>query len=176
MSNNKTTPEALKVKISKQAIDLFEEMEVMNKVEVEARYEIDLEEYTKRIQIEGRVLGDIARNHVIPTAISYQNTLIENTCGLKTIFGDEYKSIAKEQLELIKNISGHITDINAMVEKMTEERKKANKQQGQKAAELYCKKVIPFFDKIRYNCDKLETMVDDNLWPLTKYRELLFTR
>ena len=175
LSNNKTTPEALKVKITKKVIDLFEEMDVMNKVELEARYEIDLELYTKRVQIESRVLGDVARNHIVPTAIIYQNTLLENTKNLKEIFGTEFKNIAKEQIELIMVISNHITEINSLVNKMVEERKKANKYNGKKSAEYYCRKVKPFFDQIRYHCDKLETMVDDNLWPLTKYRELLFT-
>ena len=176
LSNNKTTPEALKVKISKAVIDLYEEMDVMSKVEIEARYEIELEEYTKKIQIESRVLADISRNHVVPTAIIYQNTLLENTKNLKEIFGENFKNIAKEQIELIMIISTHITEINALVNKMTQERKNANKQTGLKSAELYCNKVKPYFEEIRYHCDKLETMVDDNLWPLTKYRELLFTR
>ena len=176
LSNNRTTPEALKVKVSKKVIALFEEMDVMNKVEIEARYEIKLQEYSKRLQIESRVLGDIARNHVVPTAIIYQNTLLENTKNLKTIFGEEYKNIAKEQIELIMIISKHITEINALVIKMTAERKLANKESGFKCAELYCNKVKPFFEQIRYHCDKLEAMVDDNLWPLTKYRELLFTK
>ena len=176
LSNNKTTPEALQVKISKKTIELFEEMQVMNKVELEARYEIDLEEYAKRLQIESRVLGDIARNHIVPTAINYQNTLLENTKNLKEIFGDDFKTIAKEQIELIMVISNHITEINALVIQMTDERRKANKLSGLKSAEAYSKKVKPFFKQIRYHCDKLETMVDDNLWPLTKYRELLFTR
>ena len=176
LSNNKTTPEALKVKVTKKVIDLFEEMAVMNKVELEARYEIDLELYTKRVQIESRVLGDISRNHIVPTAIIYQNTLLENTKNLKEIFGTEYKNIAKEQIELIMIISNHITEINSLVNKMVDERKKANKLSGLKSSEYYCKKVQPFFEQIRYHCDKLETMVDDNLWPLTKYRELLFTK
>jgi glutamine synthetase len=176
LSNNKTTPEALKVKVSKQVFDLFEEMDVMNRIELEARFEIDVEEYTKRLQIDSRVLGDIARNHVVPTAINYQNTLLENTKNLKEIFGEEYKKIAKEQIELIMTISNHITEINALTLKMIDERKKANQLEGLKSAEAYCNKVKPFFDEIRYHCDKLETMVDDNIWPLTKYRELLFTR
>ena len=176
LSNNKTTPEALKVKITKRAIDLFEEMDVMNKIELEARYEIELELYTKRVQIESRVLGDIARNHIVPTAIIYQNTLLENTKNIKEIFGDDFKNIAKEQIELIMVISNHITEINSLVNKMIDERKKANKLSGLKSAEYYCHKVQPFFEQIRYHCDKLETMVDDNLWPLTKYRELLFTK
>jgi glutamine synthetase len=176
LSNNKTTPEALQVKTAKQTVALFEEMEVMNKVELEARYEIDIEQYTKRLQIESRVLGDIARNHVVPTAIIYQNTLLENTKNLKEIFGDEFKKIAKEQIELIMIISNHITEINALTLKMIEERRNAKGLTGLKSAQAYSKKVKPYFAQIRLHCDKLETMVDDNLWPLTKYRELLFTR
>ncbi|MDO6675456.1 glutamine synthetase III [Tenacibaculum sp. 1_MG-2023] len=176
LSNNKTTPEALKAKISKKAISLFEEMGVMNKVEVEARHEIELEEYSKKIQIESRVLGDIARNHIIPIAIQYQNTLIENVRGLKEIFGNNFERYANEQIDLIQKISNHIAEINSKVEDMIEERKKANKLEGQKNVDAYCNKVKPYFDDIRYHCDKLELMVDDNLWPLTKYRELLFTR
>ncbi|WP_046745995.1 glutamine synthetase III family protein [Kordia zhangzhouensis] len=176
LSNNKTTPEALKAQISKKTIALYEEMNVMSKVEVEARHEIELEDYIMRIQIEGRVLGDIARNHVIPTAVSYQNTLIENVSGLKEIFGKEFKKLAAEQIDLIEKISGHIAEINSKINAMTEERRNANQLEGQKAAEAYCNKVKPFFDEIRYHCDKLELLVDDNLWPLVKYRELLFTR
>jgi glutamine synthetase len=176
LSNNKTTPEAIKAKISKKSIALFEEMNVMNKVEVIARHEIELEEYTKRLQIESRVIGDIARNHVIPTAIMYQNTLIKNVTGLKEIFGANFKKIAAEQMDLIEKISGHIATINSKVELMIEERKKANKLHGQKAADAYCNNVKPFFEEIRYHCDKLELMIDDEQWPLTKYRELLFIR
>ena len=112
----------------------------------------------------------------MPTAIIYQNTLLENTKNLKEIFGGEYKNIAREQIELIMIISNHITQINALVIKMEEEKIKANKHSGLKLAEYYSKKVKPFFVDIRYHCDQLETMVDDNLWPLTKYRELLFTK
>ena len=176
LSNNKTTPEALKAKISKKAISLYEEMEVMSKVEVEARHEIELEEYILRVQIESRVLGDIARNHVIPTAIKYQNTLIENVSGLKNIFGDSFMTHANEQVDLIKKISMHIAGINSKIEEMVNERKSANKLHGQAAADAYCDKVKPYFNEIRYHADKLELMVDDQLWPLAKYRELLFTR
>jgi glutamine synthetase len=177
LSNFKTTPEALKARASKQALKLFADLKIMNHVEVEARYEIELEEYTKKIQIEGRVLGDIARNHVIPTAILYQNALIANVKGLKDIFGDEYKKIGKEQIVLIKEISGHIEGINSKVEEMTEARKKANVlTDAQKMAEAYCDKVKPYFDVIREHCDKLELLVDNESWTLTKYRELLFTR
>lgn len=177
LSNHKTTPKALKAKVSKQALALFEEMGVMNHVEMEARYEIELEEYVKKIQIEGRVLGDIARNHVIPTAIRYQNTLIENVKGLKEIFGKEFETIGKEQINLIKEISSHIASINEKVEEMTEERKIANELTNIEAqADAYCEKVKPFFDVIRYHSDKLELLVDNEIWTLTKYRELLFTK
>lgn len=177
LSNHKTTPKALKAKVSKKAMDLFQELGVMNHVEVEARYEIELEEYTKKIQIEGRVLGDIARNHVIPTAIRYQNVLIENVKGLKEIFGKDFEKIAKEQIGLIKEISEHIEGINKNVDDMIEERKKANNlSSSEKMAEAYCDKVKPYFDVIREHCDKLELLVDDEIWTLTKYRELLFTK
>ncbi|MBG6130965.1 glutamine synthetase [Aquimarina sp. EL_43] len=177
LSNNKTTPEALKAKVSKKNLELFEKMGVMNKIEAEARYEIEVEEYVLRIQIEGRVLGDIARNHVIPTAIRYQNMLINNVSGLKELYGKDFKKYAKEQMEIIEEISGHIGKINTKVNEMTEARKKANKLEDlEKKASSYCDKVKPMFDEIRYSCDKLELLVDDELWPLTKYRELLFTR
>ncbi|MGV3461034.1 MAG: glutamine synthetase III [Flavobacterium sp.] len=177
LSNFKTTPKALKAKVSKESLKLFEEMGVMNHVEVEARYEIELEEYTKKIQIEGRVLGDISRNHVIPTAIRYQNTLIENVRGLKEIFGSEFETLGKEQIALIKEISEHIAGIHTNVEAMIEERKKANALDNAEAmADAYCDKVKPYFDIIREHCDKLELTVDDEIWTLTKYRELLFTR
>ncbi len=177
LSNKKSTPEALKAKISKKTIALYEELEIMSKVEIEARYEIKVEEYTMRIQIEGRVLGDIARNHIIPTAIKYQNRLINNVKGLKDIYGKNFKKYAGEQMELIKQISNHIEKINKGITEMINERKKANKTEDiEKRAALYCNKVKPFFEEIRYHCDKLELLVDDELWPLTKYRELLFTR
>ena len=177
LSNFKTTPQALKARASKQALDLFSEMGIMNHVEVEARYEIELEEYTKKIQIEGRVLGDIAKNHVIPTAIRYQNTLIENVRGLKEIFGKDFEKIAKEQIVLIKEISAHIEGINTKVEEMTEARRKANAlTDAHKMADSYCEKVKPYFEIIREHCDKLELLVDDEIWTLTKYRELLFTK
>ena len=177
LSNNKTTPEALKSKIAPSTIDLFEELGVMNKIELEARYEIEIEEYAMHVQIEGRTLGDIARNHVVPTAVKYQNILIENVRGLKEIFGEDFRVHAKEQLELIQDISKYIAAINSGVTKMINERKKANNQPNSvKRATSYCDRVKPLFDKIRYNCDKLELLIDDELWPLTKYRELLFTR
>jgi glutamine synthetase len=177
LSNNRTTPTALKAQVSKKTIKLYEELGVMNKVEIEARHEIELEEYAMRIQIEGRILGDIARNHIIPTAIRYQNVLIKNVTGLKSIYGEEFTRHAKEQLEIIESISAHIASINSNVNAMIEARKIANKiEDAEEKANAYCDDVKPFFEEIRYHCDKLELLVDDEIWPLAKYRELLFTR
>lgn len=176
LSNHKTTPEALKAKVSKKTIKIFEDLGVLNKVESLSRYEIEMEEYVLHIQIEGRVLGDIARNHVVPTAVRYQNMLIENVKGLKEIYGNDFKKFAKQQMTLIEEISGHIESINSNVTKMINERKTANHIEDiDKKADAYCNKVKPLFNEIRYHCDKLELLVDDELWPLTKYRELLFT-
>ena len=177
LSNNKSTPEALKAKISKKTIALYEDLNIMSKVEIEARYEIKVEEYVMRIQIESRVLGDIARNHVIPTAIKYQNILIENVQGLKDIYGKDFRKLSKEQMELIEQISEHIAKINRGITDMINERKKANViTSSEKRAAAYCDKVKPYFEVIRYHCDKLELLVDDELWPLTKYREMLFMK
>ena len=177
LSNNKNTPEALKVKIDPKTIALYESLNVMNKVEIEARYDVEIEAYVHIIQIEGRTLGDIARNHVIPTAVKYQNILIENVKGLKVIYGDDFKTYASEQLVLIADISKRIEAINSGVTTMTNERKKANTiSNTTKKATVYCNKVKPLFDDIRYHCDKLELLIDDELWPLAKYRELLFTK
>jgi glutamine synthetase len=177
LSNNKNTPDALKVKIDPKTIALYKSLNVMNKVEIEARYDIEIEEYVHIIQIEGRSLGDIARNHVIPTAVKYQNILIDNVKGLKDIFGKDFKQYASEQLLLIAEISKRIEAINSGVTKMINERKKANSiDNTTKKAEIYCSKVKPLFDDIRYHCDKLELLIDDELWPLAKYRELLFTK
>ena len=176
LSNHRTTPEALKAKVSEKSIKLFEEMGVMNRIESESRYEIEMEDYILRIQIEGRVLGDIARNHIVPVAVQYQNRLIENVKGLKEIYGSDFKKFAQEQLNLIEDISGHISSINSDVTRMTDERRTANLiDDFEIRANDYCFKVKPLFDSIRYHCDKLELLVDDELWPMTKYRELLFT-
>lgn len=176
LSNNKNTPEALKVKISDKVISLFENLGVMNQKEMKARHEIELADYIMRVQIEARVVGDLARNHIIPTAIQYQNVLVKNVQGLKEIYGDKYTEYAKEQLYILEAVSLHIEEINANITQMIDTRKKANKIETlEEKANMYCHEIRPFFDEIRYHCDKLEVLIDDELWPLTKYRELLFT-
>ncbi len=177
LSNYKTTPEALKAKISQKSLDLFSAVNVMNHTEVKARYEIELEEYIKKVQIEARVLGDIVRNHIIPTVFKYQNLLIENIKGFKELFGDDYEQYASEQILILKKVSMHVNELNAKLHEMMDERKKVNILESVEAkAKAYCDHVKPYFDEIRYHSDKLELMVDNELWTLTKYRELLFTR
>ena len=177
LNNFLNTPRALAAKISKEALSLYEKHGVMNHVETEARYEIDLENYVMKMQIEGRTLGDIAGNHVIPTAIKYQNVILKSLRGLKEIFGTGYKKMASEQIELAKAISIHINGISANVDKMNAEGARANKlTKLDKQAIAYCDKVKPYFETIRVHCDALEMMVDDEIWPMVKYREMLFTK
>ena len=178
LSNIKTTPDALDAMVSKRTLSLYEKHNILTHREMEARHEIGLETYTKKIQIESRVMGDLAINHIIPTAIKYQNTLIENVKGLKDIFGaSEFKKVSETQSKMISEISEHISGIKGNVEKMILERKKANKLDGAKKQALaYCNNVKPCFDVIREHADKLELLVDDESWPLPKYRELLFTK
>ena len=170
------TPEALQAYVAKKNVALFESLSVLSERELNARLNVDLEHYTLALQIEGRTLGDLSRNHIIPTAIKYLNTLIENVKGLKEIYGDKYTEHAKEQMLMIERISRHIAEINSGVNTMIEERKKANTIDDDFEKSLaYCNKVKPFFENIRYHCDKLELLVDNSLWPLAKYRELLFS-
>ena len=134
------------------------------------------EQYTLKIQIEARVLGDLAINHIVPTAVKYQNRLMENVLGLKEIYGEEFKSLAGNRIELIREISDHVTAIKNGVNEMVEARKVANKMDDEKEkSKTYSRKIAPFLDKIRYHIDKLELIVDDEIWPLPKYRELLFS-
>lgn len=177
LSHNQNTPEALTAYISKKSISLFEQTNVLSEREVMARYIVDLKEYIMRVQIESRTLGDIARNHIIPTGIKYQNVLIENVKGLKEIYGNDFQKHAEVQLKIIERISGHINEINKGIVQMVETRKSSNKIEDEfKKAYAYCENVLPFLTDIRYHCDKLELVVDDDLWPLAKYRELLFCR
>ena len=173
----KSTPESLMAYIDKSAVDLFENLEIFTTAELHARCQVDMQSYTSKIQIESRTLGDMSLNHIIPTAIKYQNILIENVQGIKEIFGTNFKNHANEQLIILENISEHIKQINKGVADMLLARKKANTIDDiNKKALAYAKTVAPFLNQIRYHCDKLELTVDDSIWPLAKYRELLFIR
>jgi glutamine synthetase len=178
LSNLKSTPEAVRSMISRKTVKLFADNQVLSKRELEARYEIRLEHYTKKIQIESRVLGDLSTNHIIPIAIRYQNTLVENVKGLKQVLDYQtYGKLSHNQMETITEISEHIDKIKTFVHDMIEARKVANKiTDPEEKALTYCNTVFPFFERIRYHVDKLEMLVDDELWPLPKYRELLFVR
>jgi len=176
LSNNRTTPQALDIQLAKQTLSLFEEMDVMNSIELKARHEIEIEEYIKRVQIESRVLGDMARNHIIPTSIRYQNLLIKNVKGLKEIFEGDYKTMASEQLNIIEQISSYLKIVNEAITEMIAVRKEANLLDIKDRAKSYNELVIPYFNKIRYASDKLELLVEDKLWPLAKNRELLNLR
>ncbi len=177
LSHNQNTPDALTAYISKKSISLFEQTMVFSEREVMARYTVDLKEYIMRVQIESRTLGDIARNHIMPTAIKFQNVLIKNVKGLKEIYGNDFQKHAEVQLKIIERISGHINEINKGIVQMVETRKSLNKiEEEYEKAHAYCEKVLPFLKDIRYHCDKLELVTDDDLWPLAKYRELLFCR
>ena len=178
LSNVKSTPDALDILTSQKVKDLYSKNEILTERELEARYEIDLELYAKKIQIESRVMGDLASNHIIPIAIQYQNLLIENVTGLKQILSDkEFKELAAEQLRLIREVSERINRTRVLVEEMIEARKKANaSHHARDLAGQYSQNVVPYFAQIRREVDKLELIVSDELWPLPKYRELLFIR
>jgi glutamine synthetase len=175
LSNFKTTPEALHAYVTDSAKKLFFGNGIYSERELDARHEIMLEEYVKKVQIEARILGYLATNHVLPAAIEYQNKLVQNIAGLKNVGLPEESYRA--QLNLAGVISGHIQQINDKVEAMIEARKQANNEtEMHKRADAYCDEVKPYFDEIRYHADKLELIVEDKLWPLPKYRELLFLR
>ncbi len=178
LSNLPQTPDALHAMTTKQTIRLFEDNHVLTARELHARKEIRYEHYTKKIQIEARVLGDLSTNHIIPIAIKYQNALIENVKGLKQVLElKAYGKLSQNQMETITEISEHVDKIKTFVHEMVEARKVANKLTDvEEKAFAYCYQVKPYFEKIRYHVDKLELLVDDELWPLPKYRELLFIR
>lgn len=173
-----SVPQAYKAFLEKQSVDLFVNMGVLTAREVEARYEVMNETYTKKLQIEARVMGDLIINHVIPTAIKFQNTLIENVKGLKELFGeDKFESMCTQQIKMIEKISGYIESLRVNVHEMIQERKVANKiEDFALRAETYTERVLPYMELIREKADKLEMIVDDELWPLPKYRELLLLR
>lgn len=178
LNNFKTTPEALEAWQNKKFVKLFEKHGVLSEREQHARYEIYLETYVKKIQIEARVLGDLATNNIIPVALQYQNSLLSNVRGLKEVLGAaEFKKAAAIQLDMITEISEHVAGIKNGTDEMIEERKKANNiDDMQKRAYAYCNKVKPYFDEIREHVDKLEMLVADDAWPFPKYREILFTK
>ena len=173
LSNARDTPRALDFLITEKSKSLFKRHGVLNEIEIQARHEIMLENYIMKVQIEARVIGDLALNHIIPTAIIYQNKLIQNANGLKGL-----EINAEDIIETIQDLSNHINIIKKLTNEMVEERKKVNKMEDSRTRAIaYCDQVkAKYFDQIRYSVDKLELLVDDEDWPLVKYRELLFLR
>lgn len=178
LSNFKDTPRALKAWADKRFVNLFNEMNVLTPRELEARQEIEFESYILKIQIEARLMGDLVQTHILPAVVEYQNKLLKNIQGIMAALGEKAgKEAAKSQIELVTKISDHLNKMKATNDIMLQARKDANKiEHAEEKAIAYCDKVKVYFDEIRYHADKLELLVDDELWPLPKFREMLFTR
>ncbi len=178
LCNVKSVPESISLYLTDKSKDVLVKSGIFSEKELNSRAEVEYDKFTKKVQIESRVLGDLAINHIVPTAIRYMTSLIENVRGLREVFNElEFERLAGARKELIVNISDHISLIKKLVADMIEERKKANKiEDSYSKAIEYEKNVKPYLDQIRVHIDKLELIVDNEIWPLPKYRELLFTR
>ena len=164
--------------LKESSVRMFESTGVMTRKELEARNEVKWETYTKKIQIEARVLGDLAMNHIIPTATRYQTSLIDNVYNMKDLFpADKASALSSRNLEIIEDIANRTNFIKEKVDEMVEARKVANKIESEREKAIaYHDKIVPMLEAIRYHIDKLELVVDDQIWTLPKYRELLFIR
>ena len=174
----KSCPKIFERYLDPESIEMFESLGVMTKKELEARNEVKWETYTKKIQIEARVLGDLSMNHIIPVATRYQSALLENVENMAAIFStDKAEKLSARNIKLIEEIAERTSTIERQVEELVDARRQANKitDEHEKAI-AYHDLVEPKLDDIRYQIDKLELIVDDSLWPLPKYRELLFIR
>jgi glutamine synthetase len=178
LTNIKNVPEALSAYMRPENIKMFETLDVFDKKELHGRVEVEYEKFIKKIQIESRVLGDLAINHIVPVAVQYQTRLLENVSYMKEIFtNSEFDEMAGGRIKLIKEIGAHISNIKTKVYDMIEARKVANViEDAVEKAIAYDETVFPCLSDIRYHIDKLELVVDNELWPLPKYRELLFVR
>jgi len=178
LSSEQSVPKTIKCYVTASSRETLVGTGVLTDRELESRVEVELEKFTKKLQIESRVLGDLAINHIVPTAVNYMTSLVENVRGLREIFDDnEYLRLAGARKELILTISDHISMIKRLVAEMIDERRKANLIDDlYKKSVAYESKVKPYLNDIRTHIDKLELVVDNELWPLPKYRELLFTR
>lgn len=178
LSNIESVPESISLYLSEQARTVLVGNGILTDKELISRVEVEYEKFTKKVQIEARVLGDLAINHIVPTAINYMTSLLENIQRLKEVFNEiEFERLAGARKEVVITVSDHITSIKKMVNEMIEERKKANKiEDSYEKALAYESKVKPYLEDIRVHIDKLELIVDNEMWPLPKYREMLFTR
>ncbi|MBN2634062.1 MAG: glutamine synthetase type III, partial [Bacteroidales bacterium] len=178
LCNIKSVPESISMYLSPSSKEVLVGTGIFSEKELESRVDVEYDKFTKKIQIEARVLGDLAINHIVPTAIRYMTSLLDNVRGLKEVFSNnEFEKMANARKLMISDISDHISHVKRLVNEMVEERKKANVIENSfKKAMAYEKNVKPYLDEIRYHIDKLELIVDNEIWPLPKYRELLFTR
>ena len=176
LANVKTSPLALDAMVTDKAKHLFESNHVLTHVELEARHEIELEKYIKKVQIEARIMGELCTSHILPSAIKYQNILVNNIKGLKEVGLDE--NSYSNQKQILVKISEHINKVSDLVEKMIEARKVCNNMNNTRTKAIAYESQVkaPYFDEIRYHVDKLELLVDDHYWLLPKYREMLFLR
>lgn len=171
----RNVPEAYEVYHEEKTIKMFGGLNVLAPNEIEARFEIFNETYVKKLQIEARVIGDMCLNHVIPASVKYQNILIENVKGMKEVFGDESALLCASEIDTLKKISMYVNRISADVDALVEARKKANRIEDiAERAKVYSYEVKSMMDKVRDSADNLEMLIDDEMWPLPKYRELLF--
>jgi len=178
LTNITCVPESLSKYLDPQSKKTLVSTGVMTEKELHARVEVEMEKFTKKIQIEARVLGDLAINHIVPTAVAYQTQLVQNVQGLRDIFSEEeFNELAGARKELIKTLSNHVSAIKLEVGEMVEARKKCNVIEDEtEKAYAYDKEVRPYLEEVRKHIDKLELIVDNEMWPLPKYRELLFFR
>jgi glutamine synthetase len=178
LTNIKTVPESLEAYQRTEFKTIFQKLGIFNESELHGRVDVEYEKFIMKIQIESRVLADMAINHIVPTAVAYQTMLLENVKYMKDVFSpEEFKTLASGRIELIRNIGAHISSIKIKRVEMIEERKKANTiEDVVKKAKAYDRLVKPYLEELREHIDKLELIVDDEKWPLPKYRELLFTR
>ena len=176
LTNITSVPESISKYLDPEAKKALVGGRVMSEKELEARVEVEMEKFTKKVQIESRVLGDLAINHIVPVAVAYQTKLIQNVQGLRDIFDNsEFEEMAGARKDLIRQISNHISAIKAKVLEMVAARKECNMiKDATESAYAYDKKVCHYLDEVRYHIDRLELVVDNEMWPLPKYRELLF--
>ena len=178
LSNINNVPQAILKYESESSKDALLGENIFTAKELESRVDVEMEKYTKKIQIESRVLGDLTINHIVPTAVIYQSRLLDNLVKLKEVFDKaEYEKLSSKRKDLVRDIALRIDALKDMVEQMTEERKKANNMTDiREKAMAYRENVDPFLDKIRDHIDHLEMEIDNEIWPLPKYRELLFAK
>lgn len=177
MSNLKTTPDALKVWARKEVIELFDQMNVLKPEELNARMEVEYEKYVMNRQIEANILMDMARNTILPAAISYQNFLLENIIGIEEAFGEKGGKMTSPQRDILSTTSDLVNSLYSSINKLKENIAKVDSRKSpEKQADGYGQVITPLIEEVGYSCTKLEGIVDNEIWPLPKFQELLFTR